>query len=221
MVWALASLAALTVCASAARAQRLSPILSPSWAAKQQLDLELDSKKRARANARELLGFDRWHRFESARFEMELYQHDFTSSLAERPDRREIVEEIVYDTLVRLSQKSVQRRLRLTERRDEVRARIRGREVSDLKRSRATPGLDVSPRFRFGSDVSLGAKFSIDGIDSPFWSRVGLRLSHDVGGRDAIAKLDFRDDWRSFYLLYHADHKERGEMVELGIRISY
>lgn len=187
-------------------------------AAEPEDELKIKTLRRQRLNAEELLGFDRWHKLEAARFDLAVHTHDFTPSLSERPEIQEDLEEVVVRSLLRLGQKSIQREMRLLERRDEIRARVRGIEVEDLKRERQRPGLDVSPRFNAGSQTSMGAKLSLGGTRSRFWRGASLRLTQEIGGADTSVKLSFRDHRRSVYLLYHSDDDKRGEMIHFGIR---
>ena len=187
-------------------------------AAKLEAELEIETLRRQRLNAEELLGFDRWRKFEAARFDLAVHTHDYTLPLSERPELQEDLEEVVVRSLLRLGQKRIQRQMQLLERRDEIRARVRGIEVEDLKRERSRPGLDVSPRFNAGSQTSMGAKLSLGGTRSRFWQGASLRLTQEIGGADTSVKLSFRDHRRSIYLLYHSDDDKRGEMVHFGIR---
>ncbi len=184
-------------------------------------DLEVPSIKRQRLNAEELLGFDRWRRFEGARFDRELHDHDFTPRLADRPELQEDLEEIVTSSLLRLVHKRFQRQLQLIERRDALRARVRGLELEEWERGRERRGLDVSPQFNFHSRAAIGAKLGLDGWRSRFWSGAGLEVYTEVDGPDAGIKLSFRDGWRSTYLVYQTAHRKRGETIEFGFRLAY
>ncbi len=208
----------LLLVASSARAQAWDP---SSWNLDEEPRVEVESLKWERLSAEDLLGFDRWHRFQAARLELEHYRHDYTPSISEMADREEVLEDIVLGTVLRLTHKRIQRKMRLIERRDKFRAKMAGREPGESKPERHRLGLDVSPRFEVGEVSSAGFKLGLDGIASPFWSAVNLRFTHDLNGEDATAKLTYRDELRSFYLIYHLAHDKRGEMVEFGLRMAY
>lgn len=206
-------LAVLTLHAVAAGAWQPNP--------RDALGSELARQERQRRMVQKLLGRDRWRRLDIARFDIRLHNHPFTPDLADHQYREELVSGILLQTVVKLSQKSVERRLRLYECRDSLRGRLRGVDRSGSESRADRPGVRVSPRFRLGERAWLGAKLRLTGADSGLLSRTSLRLGSEIDGQDASVKLAFRTYSRQAMVVYHTDHRKRGEALEFQLGFSF
>lgn len=186
------------------------------------LAAELKAQEKQRRIVEDLLGPDRWRHLDAARFRIGLRDHPFTPELAADPDLHDEVAGILMRSIGRMAQKGLQRRFRLYERRDALRARLRasdGRRSDEGASGRA--GLDVSPRLRLGDRPWVGAKLRLRGTGDGFWSRTSLRLGSELDGSDPSVKLAFKGWTRRGFLAYHPDHPRRGEVLELQIGLSF
>ena len=207
-------LGALVLCASAASGWE--PVSF------ERVEVELPREKTQRRVLQELLGRDRWRQLEKARFKIALRESGMTPALSELRDEQEEVADILLSSLGRIGHKSVLRALRLEERRDDLRTRIREQRHGTAEPERAHgPKLKFSPRFRFDGDAWVGAKMRLTGTDSKFWSHTSLRVGSEFDGHNPGVKFAFEDETRRAFLIYYGDHKERGESLELLIGFSF
>ena len=203
-----ACLVLLALCAGAAGA----------WETSTNSQLGLERQRRL---VKELLGRERWRQLEAARFQIHLHDLGFTPELSDNPARHDEVGRVLLRSLLKASQESVERRLRLEERRDALRGRYRRRKTDAESWTTSRPSLDVSPRVHLDSRLWLGAKLRLPGIGSRFWSHTDLRLGSELDGQNPSLKLAFMDHARHGFLVYHANHRQRGEAIELRIGFSY
>lgn len=182
-----------------------------------EVEIEVPRQRRQQRAVKELLGLDRWQRLEAARFDFDLQLLNTAHGRSEDPVKLDELEDVFMSSLLRLGQKRIQGSLRLIERRDEMRSRLRAGSQAEKRR----PGLHLSPGVRVGTASSFGVKLRLRGLRSPLWSRTSLRLRREVDGRNASVKLAFRDHRISSYLVYDTEHEKRGESVELGLRFTF
>lgn len=173
--------------------------------------------ERQRRLAEDLLGRERWRQLQEARFEIYLHTLDLTRELSDDPRRQHEVGRVLVRSLLKSSQEALERRLRLEERRDALRDRFRRRAAGAGGRR----GLDVTPRFRLDSRFWLGAKLRLRGRGSHFLAHADLRLGSELDGRNPSIKLAFMDHTRHGFLVYHLDHRQRGEAIELRYGFSF
>ncbi len=198
-IWrAAACLGLLALCAGAAGA----------WRATSQDQAALERQRRL---LRDLLGRERWRQLEETRFAIHLHDLDFTPELGDNPAQHRKIGHILLRSLLKASQESVERSLRLEERRDAL-FRRSDRSAIDVGSRRK---VDVSPRFRLDSRPWLGAKLRLRGVRSHFLSFADIRLGSELDGRNPSIKLAFQDDVRHGFIVYHAGHRQRGQALEL------
>lgn len=184
-----------------------------------ELRREIELRERQRQAFRELLGESRWSRLRAARFDYELYEHAMGRQLDDMPHKREEVTDSLVHCTAKLWRELLEQRLRLEERRDGLRERMRGKALASEDDSRR--GLAMSPRLRVGSNSSVGLKFHLRDASRPHLSRFAVRLAHDVGGPDLNLKLTYDAAQAEAFLALHADHRELGRTAALGLRITY
>lgn len=207
-------LCALALCSPAARGWEPTSLKRPV--------LELPPEKTERRVLKELLGRDRWRRLDQARFKIELHEKGLTRPLVDDRTQHEEVADVLLASLGRIAHKGLLRTLRLEERRDAFRARLKESRRGDSPAGGGSgPKLRFSPRFRFDGDAWVGAKFRLTGTRSGFLSNTSLRLGTEVDGHNPGVKFAFENDTRRVFLIYHGDHRKRGESIELLIGFSF
>ncbi|MFQ5350481.1 MAG: hypothetical protein ACE5EG_08575, partial [Thermoanaerobaculia bacterium] len=178
------------------------------------------SRALERMDLRDLLGRERWRQLKTARFRVHLGDLDFTPELPDDPAAHDEVAHILLRSLLKGSQEAVERRLRLEERRDAPRDRLRGRPLHGDPPS-IRPQLAASPRIHLDHELWLGAKLYLRGTRSSFWSYADLRLGSELDGGNPSVKLAFHDHARHGFVSYHPAHPERGETIELRIGLTF
>ncbi len=174
-----------------------------------------------RMDLRDLLGRERWRQLEEARFRIHLHDLQFTPELSDDPTAHDEVGHILLRSLLKGSQEAVEQRLRLEERRDALRDRLRGRSLGSHELSPARPQLALSPRFHLDRELWVGTKLWLRGTGSAFWTYADLRLGSELDGGNPSVKLAFHDNSRHGFISYHFAHPERGETIELRIGLSF
>lgn len=211
-------LSVFALCSPLASAQ--DPISARNGISNKRLDLELPRERKQRRVVKELLGRDRWRRLNQARFWIAVHDDSLTPMLADDRFMYEEVSGILLRTVGRISHKAVLKRLRLVERRDALRERL-GDNPNAESRTGGRPKLRVSPRLRYDDSAWLGAKLRLKGTDSRFWSSASLRVGSEFDGSNPGVKLGFEEDSRRAFLVYHGDHRKRGESLELLVSFSF
>lgn len=189
---------------------------------KEPVELELPREKTQRRVLQELLGRDRWRRLEQARFKIALHEDSLTPALSELRQQHEEVADVLLSSLGRISHKSLIRALRLEERRDALRGRLRERRSGGVDARRTPrPKLEFSPRFRFDGDAWVGTKLRLSGTRSKLLEHSSLRVGSELDGHNPGVKLAFETETRRAFLIYYGDHRKRGESLELLIGFSF
>lgn len=163
------------------------------------------------------LGRSCQQRLNDARVEMQLLELSEMDSPGDDPVRGASIKDALRYCGTRLARKLLVNRLRLEERRDALRDRMRrdAREDGDTGVS-----LGISPRLRVGSHSTLGARFRLRGTRSARWSGLAMTVAGALESSDV--KLSFSYDRPSVaaWVAFHTEHPELGRCGEFGVRLS-
>ena len=157
------------------------------------LDRELPEfrlEPRGRESLRHLIGSRRWQKLFEARYLIDRYERDNTTSIYDwRDDYTEARRALRKSASKAVTELAIQR-LGL----DDVGSRIRSRRKERF-------GMSLSPRAKLGGDPGLGVKLRLRSSD-PVWSRLFL----EVNQRFESGELGARLVWRNQRLLFELSH---------------
>lgn len=176
--------------------------------------------------ARRLLGEGRWSVLEAARFEMDLYSKGFRPHWDQTDSGLEDVEDDLLHCATKFWQERLERRWRVEERRDLLRARFRQENAASahhaggIDEPRSKTGLDVSPRVRLGSHSWLGVRLRVSGSPSRFLSRTALYVNQSVDGQGLALQMTYGDRTTKAFVAFRSDHERLGRVAEVGVRVT-